>query len=78
MPKQAKSSTAIVREICRQYPNESGETPAGELQCNFCDVLVKCDKKIFVESHQKRGLHQAKLVITSSPQVRKPIYSSIE
>ena len=32
MPTQAKSSTGIVREICRQYPNESGKTPAGELQ----------------------------------------------
>ena len=68
MPKQAKSSKAKVREICRQYPNEFGATPAGDLRCNFYNVLVKCDKKFFVESHRKSKLHQAKLVMTSSSQ----------
>ena len=53
MPKQAKSSTAKIRQICREYPNEFSATPAGELRCNLCDVLVKCDKKCFVESHRK-------------------------
>ena len=53
MIKQAKSSTAKVREICRQYPNEFEATPAGDLRCKFCDVLVKCDKKFFAESHRK-------------------------
>ena len=66
MSNQAKSPTAKVREISRQYPNEFRETPAGSLQCNFCDVLVKCYKKIFVETHQKSKLHQAELVTTSS------------
>ena len=68
MPKQAKSTTEKVWEICCQYPNEFGETPAGDLQCNFCDVLVKCDEKFFVESHRKSKLHQAKLGTTSSSQ----------
>ena len=31
MPKQTKSTTAKVREICRQYRNQFGETPAGDL-----------------------------------------------
>ena len=79
MPKQAKSSTAKVRKICRQYSNEFGETPAGDLRCNFQVVLVKCDKNFFAESHRKRKLHQAKLVTTSSSRRKQPIlYSSIE
>ena len=53
MPKQAKSSTAKVREICRQYPNEFEATPAGDLRCKFCDVLVKCDKKILLRVTEK-------------------------
>ena len=70
MPKQAKSSTAKVREICRQYPNEFEATPAGDLRCKLCEVglLVKCDKKFFAESHRKSMLHQGKLVTTSSSQ----------
>ena len=66
MPKQAKSSTAKVREICRQYPNEFEATPAGDLRCKLCEVLVKCDKKVFAEGHRKSKLHQGKLVTTSS------------
>ena len=66
MPKQAKSSTAKVREISCQYPNEFGKTPAGNLQYNFFDVSVKCYKKFFLESHRKSKLHQAKLAKTSS------------
>ena len=68
MPKQAKSSTAKVREICCQYPSEFGETPTGDLRCNFCDKLVKCDKNFFVKSRRKNNLYQAKLVTTSSSQ----------
>ena len=47
MSKQAKSFAAKVREICHQYPNEFGASPAGN-RCNFCDILVKCDKKKFL------------------------------
>ena len=53
MPKQAKSSTAKVRQICQKYPDEFSATPARDLRCNLSDVLVKCDKKFFVESHRK-------------------------
>jgi len=56
IPKEAKSSTAKV-QICHQYPNEFGVTPSNDLRCNFCDVLVKCDKKLFVESRRKSKFH---------------------
>ena len=57
MPKQAKSSTAKVRQICPEYPDELSATPAHDLRCK----LVKCDKKFFVESHRKSKQHQRKL-----------------
>ena len=53
MPKQAKSSTAKVRQICQEYPDKFLATPAGDSRCNLSDVLVKWDKKFFVESHRK-------------------------
>ena len=61
MPKQAKYSTAKVRQICLEYPDKISATPAGDLRCNLCDMLVKCDKKFFVENHRKRKQHQGKL-----------------
>ena len=68
MPKQAKSFTAKVRQICQEYPNEFSVTPAGNLRCSLCDVLVKCDKKFFVESHQKSKQHHGKLKTNHSKQ----------
>jgi len=55
MPKQAKSSTVKVRENkpLISYPNEFGATPSGDLRCNFCDVLIKCDKIYCGESPKK-------------------------
>ena len=61
MPKQTKSSTAKVRQICQEYPNEFSATPACDLRCNLYDMLVKCDKKFFVESHRKSKQHQRNL-----------------
>ena len=61
MSKQPKFLTAKVRQICSEYPNEFLATPVGNLQCNLCDVLVKCDKKFFVESHRKSKQQQHKL-----------------
>ena len=61
MPKQAKSSTAKVRQICQEYPDKFSATLASDLRCNLCDVLVKCDKKFFVESYRKSKQHQRKL-----------------
>ena len=71
MPKQAKSSTAKVRQICQQYPDEFSATPARDLRCNLCDVLVKCDKKFFVESHRKSKQHLRKLETKSKSQSKQ-------
>ena len=71
MRKQAKSSTTKVRKICSQYSNEFLVTPAGHLRCNICDVLVKCDKKLFVASHGKAKHHQAGLQRKSGSQGRQ-------
>ena len=71
MPKQAKSSTAKVRQICQEYPDEFSATPARDLRCNFCDVLVKCDKKFFVESHQKSKQRQRKFETKSKSQSKQ-------
>ena len=71
MPKQAKSSTAKVRQICHEYPDEFLATPARDLRCNLCDVLVKCDKKFFVESHRKSKQHQRKLETKSKSQSKQ-------
>ena len=53
IPTQAKSSTAKVRQICQEYPNEFLATLAGNLQCNLCNELVKCDKKFLWKATEK-------------------------
>ena len=74
MPKQAKSSIAKVRQTCLEYPNEFSATPAGDLRsCNLCDVLVKCDKKFFVESHRKSKQHQGKLETKNKSQSKQTV-----
>ena len=45
--------------------------PAGDLRCNLCDVLVKCNKKLFVESHRKSKQHQRKLETKSKSQSKQ-------
>ena len=71
MPKQPKSSTAKVRQICQEYPDEFSTTLVRDLRCNLCDVSVKCDKKFFVESHQKSKQHQRKLETKSKSQSKQ-------
>ena len=71
MPKQAKFSTAKVRQIFQEYPDEFSATPARDLRCNLCDVLVKCNKTFFVESHRKSKLHQRKLETKSKFQSKQ-------
>ena len=86
MPKQAKSSIAKVRQTCQEYPYEFSATPAGDLRCNvfaatcdatclrrLCNVLVKCDKKFFVESHRKSKQHQGKLETKSKSQSKQTV-----
>ena len=45
--------------------------PARDLRCNLCDVLAKCDKKFFVESHRKSKQHQRKLETKSKSQSKQ-------
>ena len=71
MPKRGKSAIAKVRQTCQEYPDEFSATPAGDLRCNLCDVLVKCDKKCFVESHRKSKQHQGKLETKSKSQSKQ-------
>ena len=71
MPKQAKSFIAKYRQTCQEYSDEFSATPAGELRCNLCDVLAKCDKKFFVESHRKSKQHQGKLETKSKSQSKQ-------
>ena len=71
MFKQAKSSTAKVRQLFQEYPDEFSATPARDLRCNLCDVLVKCNKKFFVESHRKSKQHQRKLETKSKSQSKQ-------
>ena len=71
MPKQAKSSIAKVRQTCQEHPDEFSANPAGDLRCNLCDVLVKCDKKFFVESHRKSKQHHEKLETKSKSQSKQ-------
>ena len=68
MPKQAKSSTAKIRQICQEHLDKFLATPVGNLQCNLCDVLVKCDRRLFVESHWKSKQHQERLETKSKSQ----------
>ena len=54
---------------CKQskanFPGISGmsfrATPAGDLRCNICGVLVKFYKKFFVEIHQKKQVTTRKI-----------------
>ena len=71
MPKQAKSSTVKARQICQKYPDEFSATPARDLRCNLCDVLDKCHKTFFVESHRKSKQHQRKLETKSKSQTKQ-------
>ena len=58
-------------QICHEYPDEFSATPARDLRCNLCDVLVKCDKEFFVESHRKSKQHQRKLKTKSKSQSKQ-------
>ena len=78
MTKQTKSSTAKVRQICQKYPNEFSATPDSNLRCNFCYVLVKCDKKLFVESHRKSRQHQKKKLEMKSKSQSKQTFLQLD
>ena len=48
-------------------------TPAGDLRCKLCDMLVKYNKKFFAESHRKTKLHQRKLETKSKFQSKQTV-----
>ena len=53
MPKQAKSSIAKVKQTCQEYPDEFSATPAGDLRCNLCDMLVNATKSFLWKATEK-------------------------
>ena len=58
-------------KFCQEYPDEFSATPACDLRCNLCDLLVKCDKKFFEESCRKSKQHQRKLETKSKSQSKQ-------
>ena len=54
-------STAKVRQIFQEYPDEFSATPARDLRCNFLRRVSQMRPKVFVESHRKSKQHQRKL-----------------
>ena len=56
MPKQQK-----LEKFAANIRMSFWATPVGDLRCNLSDVLVKYDKKFFVETHPKSKQHQGKL-----------------
>ena len=62
-------------KFLREYPDEFSTTPASDLLCNFCNVLVKCDKKVFfVETHQKSKQQQGKWETKSKSQSEQTFF----
>ena len=71
MSKQAKS-TAKVRQLCQEYPDEFSATPARpRLAMQPLRRVSQMRQKVFVESHQKRKQHQRKLETKSKSQSKQ-------
>ena len=77
MPKQTKSTTAKVREICRQYRNQFEKTPAGDL-LQLLRHISQMEQKIFMESHRKVVYTQLNRQRQAVLKVSKPICNSIK
>ena len=78
LPKLAKYSIAKVRQICVKHPDEFLATPAGDLHCNLCDVLVKCDEKFLWKAIEKVSNTKKNWRRSANPKVSKPFYYSIK
>ena len=50
MSKKAKSAAGKAREIYSQYVDEYMITSRSDLYCSLCSILVKYEKRFFVES----------------------------
>ena len=72
MPKQVKSSTAKVRQICQEYPDEFSATPARpRLAMQPLRRVGQMQQKVFGASHQKSKQHQRKLETKSKSQSKQ-------
>ena len=72
MPKQAKSSTAKVRQMCQEYLHEFSATPArSRLAMQPLRRVSEMQQNVFVESHRKSKQHQRKLETKSKSQSKQ-------
>lgn len=60
MPKVAVNDTVKVRRIIQEFEDEFTSTSNNLLYCKLCEVVVKHDKRHFVESHRQSGRHISK------------------
>ena len=58
MPKQAKRSTAKLRQICQEYPDEFSAIPACDLRWINLDELLKGKLETKSKSQSKQTLSQ--------------------
>ena len=68
LDKNVVTSKLKVREICHQYLNKLEKSPVGDLQCNACDVLVKCGKNVLRRTIKKVSFTKLNRQPTSSSQ----------
>ena len=71
MPQKAKSSTAKIKQIYQEYPDEFSATHASDWRCSLCDELVNATKSFFGESHRKNKHYQGKLETKSKSQSKQ-------
>ena len=73
-----KQNSLQVWQISSRYSDECLATSPGDLRCNICAVLGKCDKKFFVKNHRKSEHRQAGLQRKTDPKVSKPFCGHID
>ena len=58
MPKVAKQKSEKIKKYIDKYPNEFVQTPACNLFCKLCDVVVKYEKEFHVTAHRNTQKHK--------------------
>ena len=76
MPKVGASQSAKITRFVREYPLEFVSSPNNELYCRLCEVVVKCDKLFFVDSHRKSMKHATKMSSAASTSLKQTFISS--
>ena len=71
MPKQAKSSTAKVRQIFQEYPMSFRQLLPATCDATSATCSSNATKSFFVESHRKSKQHQRKLETKSKSQSKQ-------